>query len=276
MNATSSASAVKSRRRHLVELEDLPWFPALFRDAGTAFLELASRAAGHSALLTPKTEEALQRSGATRIIGLCAGGGGPLTVMSVLLRERGWKGETLLTDLYPNLSAMKRLEAESGGALRAWTAPVDATAVPHDLEGLRVICNAFHHLDRPAALKVLQDTVKAGQPIAIFEVVSREPLPLFGISLAPLTFSLALPFLRPFRWAWIPFTYLLPLIPAFVLWDGVVSWLRIWSEGELHELVNSLDAPGWTWDIGLIKLGNAPANATYLVGYPPRVDPVAT
>jgi hypothetical protein len=87
--------------------------------------------------------------------------------------------------------------------------------------------------------------------------------------LAPLNFCLTLPLQRPFRWTWLPFTFILPLIPAFILWDGVVSWLRIWSVGELKELVAELDAPGWSWDIGLIKLGKAPAHATYLVGYPP-------
>jgi hypothetical protein len=54
----------------------------------------------------------------------------------------------------------------------------------------------------------------------------------------------------------------------FVLWDGIVSWLRIYSVEELRELVDGIDAPDWVWDIGSIQLGKAPLHGTYLVGYP--------
>ena len=85
---------------------------------------------------------------------------------------------------------------------------------------------------------------------------------------SPLPVTLSLPLWRPFRWSWIFFTWILPLMQPFVLWDGIVSWLRIYSVEELRELVAGIDAPDWEWDIGLIKLGNAPAHATYLVGRP--------
>jgi hypothetical protein len=146
---------------------------------------------------------------------------------------------------------------------------VNAAEVPAELPGLRLVFNAFHHFDRPLALAVIRDAVRQGQPFASFEVVSREPASLIAMGFAPLNFALALPFLRPFRWAWVPLTWVVPVLPAFVLWDGVVSWLRIWSVPELRELVAEVDAPGWTWDIGEIRLGSAPAHATFFVGYPP-------
>jgi hypothetical protein len=57
-------------------------------------------------------------------------------------------------------------------------------------------------------------------------------------------------------------------MPLFVLWDGLVSWLRIYSVEELREMVADIDAPGYAWDIGTIKLGDAPVHATYLIGSP--------
>jgi hypothetical protein len=62
----------------------------------------------------------------------------------------------------------------------------------------------------------------------------------------------------------------------FVFWDGIVSWLRIYSVEELRELVAGIDAQDWEWDIGTIKLGNAPAHATYLVGTPQPALSVTT
>ncbi len=257
------------KRLHLVELEDLPWFPALFRDAGTGFLELMVRLSGHATLLAPKVEEALRRSNVRQAVVLAAGGGGPMGIVAEELEKKGLRVEATLCDLYPNLPKLRAVAAASGGKLRVEETSVDAAAIPGHLDGLRLLFNSFHHFDRPLAKSVLQAAVRDGQPIAIFEVVSREMLPLIGLLLAPLNFVLTLPLQRPFRWAWLPFTFLIPLIPAFIFWDAIVSWLRIWSVPELKELTAELDAPGWTWDIGLIKLGGAPAHATYLVGYPP-------
>ena len=59
------------------------------------------------------------------------------------------------------------------------------------------------------------------------------------------------PFVRPFRWSRLLFTYLIPLIPLLVLFDGTVSMLRIYQPDELRALVAGV--PGqesYTWDIG--------------------------
>ena len=185
------------------------------------------------------------------------------------LRKNGLEVEATLTDKFPNLPAFERVAAKAGGAIRYRATSVDATQVPADLDGLRVMTNALHHFELAAAKAVLTDAVAKRQPIAIFEVVSREPVSLIGMLLAPLNFTLSLPFLRPFRWSWPFFTFIVPVLPAFVLWDGLVSWLRIYSEPELRELADSIETPpGWTWDIGRIRLGKAPAHATYLVGRP--------
>jgi hypothetical protein len=81
---------------------------------------------------------------------------------------------------------------------------------------------------------------------------------------------LMLPFMRPFRWGWLPLTYLLPIIPFFIFWDGTVSCLRCYSEDELREMTESIDAPGYAWEIGPIDLPGAPFKGTYLIGTPTR------
>jgi hypothetical protein len=61
------------------------------------------------------------------------------------------------------------------------------------------------------------------------------------------------------------------VLPAFVLWDGIVSALRVYGVDELRELVQGLD--GYDWDIRRVRLGAAPAHATVLVGVPRSTDP---
>lgn len=256
------------RRMQLVELEDLPWFPGILRDGGTAYLGLAVRHSGHAKLLVPPLERALAATGHTQLVDLCSGAGGPVRIVADELAARGRPVTALLTDRYPNLHAFEHASAGTDGRVSGRSTPVDATNVPADLVGFRTIFNAFHHFPPEAARAILADAVAKRQPIGVFEVVSREPLMLFALLLSPLSVTLSMPFWRPFRWPWILWTWIVPLMQPFVLWDGIVSWLRIYGVDELRELVAGIDAPDWEWDIGTIKLGDAPANATYLIGRP--------
>lgn len=259
-------------RMQLVELEDLPWFPGILRDGGTAFLEFSERASGHGRMLVGPLERTLDATGETRLVDLCSGGGGPAATIADELAKRGRKVTVTLTDLYPNHPAFERAARESGGTVVGRAEPVDATAVSAELKGFRTIFNAFHHFPPEQARKILADAVAQRQPIGVFEVVNRELPMLLGLLLTPLTVTLSLPWWRPFRWPWLLWTWLVPVMQAFVLWDGLVSWLRIYTEEELRELVAQIDAPDWVWDIGTIKLGNAPLHGTYLVGYPKPRD----
>jgi len=260
-------------RIHLFELEDQPWFPARVRDVGTAYLRFAVTLSGQADSILPKLREALETSGSRRIVDLCSGGAGPLAYMVNKLREQGVDVTARLTDLFPNREAFDQVARDGDGAIEFEEKPVDATRVPPGLTGLRTLFNAFHHFRPDQARRILTDAVAARQPIAIFELVGREPFPFVAILFAPLAVMLAVPFLKPFRWTNLLFTWLIPLVPLLVLWDGLVSMLRIYSVPELETLVASIDAPGaadYAWDIGRIRQGAAPAHATYLVGVPGR------
>jgi hypothetical protein len=252
----------------LVELEDLPWFPAILRDGGTCFLEFAERMSGHGRMLVPPLERALDATGETHLSDLCAGGGGPAATIADELAKRGRTVTVTLTDLYPNTPAFERAAQASPGIVMGRAEPVDATAVPAELRGFRTIFNAFHHFPPALAKQILADAVRQRQPIGVFEVVSRELPMLLGLLITPISVTLSMPFWRPFRWPWLLLTWVIPVMQAFILWDGLVSWLRIYSVEELRALVADLDAPDWEWDIGTIQLGKAPLHGTYLVGYP--------
>ena len=50
--------------------------------------------------------------------------------------------------------------------------------------------------------------------------------------LTPLAVGLATPFIRPFRWSRLFWTYVIPLVPLTCWWDGVVSQLRAYTPAE--------------------------------------------
>ncbi|MDH5604797.1 MAG: hypothetical protein OEY51_12695 [Cyclobacteriaceae bacterium] len=83
--------------------------------------------------------------------------------------------------------------------------------------------------------------------------------------LSPLTVLITTPFIRPFSWGRILFTYLIPLVPFFIWWDGLVSSLRTYSLKELNTLIQEADSQGeFDWESGRLKSG--PGIILYLLG----------
>lgn len=255
------------RRRQLVELEDLPWFPRVIRDGGTDYLAFMTARGNQVESLVPPLERLLRRTGERDIVDLCSGGAGPTPRVVSLLRQRGLPVRATLTDFYPNEAALARACASSDGALTWSRDSVDATKVPDSLPGARTIWNAFHHFRPEQAREILASAVRARRPIAVFEILSREPLFLLSLLFSPLIAVLTAPFWRPFRWTSLFFSWLVPVIPFMIVFDGVVSWLRIYSEPELRELVTQV-GDDYEWEIGRVRLGGAPVHGIYLLGAP--------
>jgi len=256
-------------RLHLFEIEDQAWCPAPVRDAATDYLRFAINTADSYAPALPHLVAALTRSGAKRILDLCSGGSGPwLKLLPPLTAEVPGAAVTL-TDRYPNVEAFERAREESGGTLRFEQEPVDATAVPQRLTGFRTVFTAFHHFRPEQARAILADAVHSGQGIAVFEATERSPVNIIMMFLTPLILLFVTPLIRPFTFSRILFTYIIPLVPLVVLWDGVVSCLRTYSPDELRALV--AEVPGsehYDWQIGQERGAKGPIPVTYLTGVP--------
>jgi hypothetical protein len=63
----------------------------------------------------------------------------------------------------------------------------------------------------------------------------------------------------------------IPIIPAVLLHDGVVSCLRTYRPKELRDIVANLAAEGFEWRIGDDARGRFGMPVTYLIGYPQTV-----
>jgi hypothetical protein len=254
-------------RLHLFEIEDQPWCPAWVRDAGTDWIAMILKLSGHSQRLAGVFKEQLTKAGTREVVDLASGGGGPMPVLVDAVVAEGGDVHVTMTDLFPNLPAFERVVARYPGRFAFRATPVDATAVPADLPGMRLMFNSFHHLPPNLALNVLTDAAEKGKSIAIFEVVERSPVGILGITLGTLFSPITLPMTNPRRWERWVFSWIIPVLPAFVWWDGTVSCFRIYSPTELRALTEQVNVPGYTWEVRRVPLGG-PATATCLFGHP--------
>jgi len=255
------------KRLHLFELEDQPWFPRVIRTYMQDHLRFMGDWSGPAYQgFAEKLKAAMERVGQHAILDLCSGGGGPIKTILRMLQARGFAATARLTDLYPNIAAYEQLAYESNGTIQGYSSPVNATNVPQELKGFRLIANGFHHFRPEDAALVLADAVTKRQSIAVIEMVSRSTLAFFSIAVGLIAIFIASPFVKPFRFSRLLFTYLLPLMPLCIVWDGIVSCLRVYSPNELRALVSQLDDATYEWDIGNLPMG--PGKATYLIGTP--------
>jgi hypothetical protein len=254
------------KRRHLVELEDQPWFPRAVRDLATDYLQFIQTRVRLDRAIAPLVRRALVEGGTREIVDLCSGGSGPLDMLVRELAAGGTPVHATLTDLFPNIPAFEAIAAAAGGRITFVPTPVDARAVPAGLPGLRTIFNGFHHLAPGDARAVLHAAAAARQPIAIVEVSDRTVRALVSVLLTPIAVWIATPFIRPFRWRRLFFTYPLPLVPLTCLWDGIVSQLRAYTAEEMASMAEH--ARGMRWDAGHVPIAKGRARLTYLLGIP--------
>jgi hypothetical protein len=259
------------RRLELQEIHDHPTFPKLLRDLFTDALQsLWDFSNSYKPILGPLLA-AMERAGTREVLDLCSGGGGPWPRLARELELELNPGIAVrLTDKYPNHRAFEQAGATSS-LLHFESAPVDATRIPVHLRGFLTFFSSFHHFGPDAARGVLSEAVKHCRGVGIFETARRSPRTFFAIACIPALALYLAPTIRPFRWSRLFWTWLMPVIPFALCYDGVVSCLRAYSSEELQELVEPLNASGYEWQIGEERSGMLPV--TYLLGYPARVPP---
>lgn len=257
------------RRYQLFEFEDLPWFSKTIREAMTDYLQFVANKLDIYKSIIPVLQHGLKESNTQRIIDIGSGSGGGIISIYRHLEKEEEDLEIILTDLYPNISAFKKITEHTNGQISYVDTPVDATNIPAHLTGLRLQLLSFHHFTPEAAKQILQNAVEANAVIAILEAHERKWGYLISMLFSPLMVLIFTPFIRPFKLSRLLFTYLLPVIPLFVLWDGLVSILRTYTIEEMTNMSRAIDDGKYIWQIGKAPQAEL-SGILYLLGYPKK------
>ena len=254
------------KRKQLFEFEDQSWFPGFLRNYLTDFLQFISNQFDIYKNITPLLSDLVKKDGNNTIVDLASGGGGGLYRLSNRLKEEHPDLKIILTDYYPNHQAFEYVCKQSA-VFSYEKEPVDARRVPAHLKGIRTQFLSLHHFREEDAVKILQNAVDDKSPIALFESQERNVKSVLAMLFSPINVLLMTPFIKPFSFGRIVFTYIIPLVPLFVLLDGVLSALRTYTIPEMNELISRVKgSENYEWKVG--KQKSSPVGILYLIGYP--------
>jgi hypothetical protein len=254
------------KRIHLFEFEDQSWFPAILRDYGTDFLQFLSNRTYLFKPIIPVLKNILAKTDPKCIVDLASGGGGGLLRLNEELKKVFPGLRIILTDYYPNIRAFEYTSSQSDNFKFIRTS-IDARKVPSELKGIRTQFLSLHHFKPHDAVQILQNAVDSGSPILIVEGQERSLPSILAMIFSPISVLITTPFIRPFRWGRLLFTYLIPVVPIFVMWDGVVSSLRTYSVEEMKGLISHVNGhEKFRWETARLKSG--PGVNLYLLGMP--------
>lgn len=256
------------KRKQLFEFEDQSWFPAFLRNYMSDFLQFISNRFDIYKNVTSLLSELVKKEGSSTIIDLASGGGGGLARVSNRLREEYPDLKIVLTDYYPNVKAFEYIHKHDN-AFVFEAQSVDARSVPFHLKGVRTQFLSLHHFREEDAVQILQNAVDSTSPIALFESQERNAKSVLAMLFSPVNVILMTPFIRPFSIGRIVFTYLIPLVPLFVLLDGILSAMRTYTIPEMNELISRVkDHENFEWKVG--RQTSGPIPVLYLIGNPKK------
>lgn len=255
-------------RLHLFEFIDQSWFPRFLRDYETDYLEFITDKFDVYQNIHPVLEKGLETASMPQIIDLGAGGGGGMVKIAERIAKKGQATKIILTDYYPNITAFKKVSS-ANPLLEYATENVDARQIPAHLKGLRTLFLAFHHFQPKDATLILKNAVDSGEPIAIFEIYQRTLKDFISPIFAPIFVLLLTPMIKPFRFGRILFTYLIPIIPLLIMFDGLVSVLRSHMPKEVMGMTKIADPNDkFDWEISKIPAGQLQVH--YILGTPKK------
>ncbi len=194
------------------ELEDLPYFPSLLRNFQTEFIGfVVVRFNVYRAFikyirsLSPPLQP---------MIDLCSGSGEPAIH---IFKKSNCFSHLILSDKFPN----RLFNADK------------ISYVPNSMDVLEMefhsgVCytmfNAFHHFNDEDKLKIAQKIIASGSQSFFVEILEPNIVCLLKVLFITTVGNLLLtPFIRPFSFTRIFFTYIIPVNIFTITYDGIVS-----------------------------------------------------
>ncbi len=202
----------------LKELEDFDWFPPILRKYQMELIGILVSQFGFYHRVVNMIQQDLMKSNIIHIIDLCSGSGFPAIYVHKKLTVSNLK--TTLTDKFPQ-------QINDIYGVDYLTSTIDVNNLDLDRNSYYTMFNAFHHFESKERKQLIQKVLDNNSHLMIVEIVQPTIFNLILVTLASTVgVWLLCPFIKPFEWKRLFFTYIIPLNVLTVLIDGYISILK--------------------------------------------------
>jgi hypothetical protein len=236
------------------ELEDSPYFPPLLRNFQTEFIGfVVSRFNAYSAFVKYINLYSLPEQA---MIDLCSGSGEPAIS---IFQESNIFTNLVLSDKFP----LKPFVNSN----KIYYVPdsVDVLEIEFKSDVCYTMFNAFHHFKDEDKVKIVQQIIASGSRSYFVEILEPKFIcflkVLFITTIGNLLFT---PFIQPFSFKRLLFTYILPINIITILYDGLVSVLKSRNVKQYRKLF-----AGFENSVKIFKLKNK-FNSLIVIGVEPK------
>ncbi len=196
-------------------------------------------------------QKLIKKNSSTAIVDLCSGSGGPvISIQNDFLKYYNKHIPIILTDKFIPEEIIKHLPK----GITYHKDSVDAKSVPKGLKGLRTMFSSLHHFTTEEIKLIISNSCQSGESFAFFDSGNKNLIMILSIIVFhPILMFLFTPFIKPFRLGRVLFTYLIPLVMFFTIWDGIISILNLHSKKNLKNLITQLEESGISCRLVVLK-----------------------
>ncbi len=215
----------------LKELEDYNWFPNGLRKFQLEFIGSLVKWFNFYKPLVPLAKNLLVIAKANAVLDLCSGSGEPAIYLQ---NKLGNNFVTTLTDKFPQ-------KKSSTSSIIYLNESIDVLNIIPEKEKLYTMYNAFHHFDDEEQRRILQLFSTNQSSILIVEILTPSFFTFLNVVFSGTIGQLILtPFIRPFSFWRLFFTYVIPVNIFTVVYDGIISVLKSKTLKQYQTLANSI------------------------------------
>ncbi len=257
------------KRIHLFEFEDFHWFPGWLRECMTQYIIAVHKLINSSQDLIKLINKALGSTNSKHIYDLCSGSGGPMPQVYQKLKKENKDILLTLSDLYPHKKAIQEYNSAKIEGVDYCETFQNAADFDPDKKGLRTMICSLHHMTPEIAKDILKEAQKSKQPFLAYEISDNSfPKWIWWIAfpINIITVLIITAMVRPMTWQQIIFTYIIPILPIVIAWDGAVSNARTYTLQDMDILLDGMEKKDYKWETGTIK--GKMGNKLYLMGMP--------
>jgi hypothetical protein len=234
----------------------------------TGYLQAVIEVAQPYAVAAPILRDILGPSQPASVLDLASGGGGP---WRDLTRELGDRISVTLSDVAPSKEAQLRFSDSAG--IEYLSASISALDPPRTDHAVWTMFTGLHHFSPDEVRRLMSVAQSRNVTFCAFEATSRSGRGIAATLAIPLLVLLFMPRVRPRRVLPLLLTYLPPILPLLIWWDGFASTLRTYTKDELETMAQEVAVAGFHWQVRELPVRGSPIPVMALLGRPTR--PVA-